>query len=232
MTAPDAKVKAAPQPEVLTTFKGFDKDFKCRDFAFKVGETYEHAGNVEACDSGFHACEHPLSVLCFYSLANGSRFALVEQSGAISRKENKLASQRIKIKEEIVNRCGYFPYAPTLALDAKTATLDDMKRARGAVDDYITEVSNYEKCLLSLNKTIGPSMTEKDSDYVAMVFNRAQEERDVLSLDFNKLVDEYNAAHGIKTDPPKTAKGKPATAKPATTTTPATTKPKPATTTP
>jgi hypothetical protein len=135
----------------------------------------------------------------------------------------------IKIKEEIVNHCGNFPYAPTLAIEPKTATLEDMQRARGAVDDYISEVSAYEKCLLSLDKVIGSNLSAKDSDYIVMVFNRAQEERDVLSLDFNKLVDEYNAAHGIKTtEPPKPAKGKkPATG--ATTTTPAA-KPKPAAT--
>jgi len=126
----------------------------------------------------------------------------------------------IKIKEEIVNRCGYFPYAPTLALEPKTATLEDMQRARKALDDYITEVSNYEKCLLSLDKTIGPSMSAKDSDYVVKVFNRAQEERDVLSLDFNKMVDEYNLAHGIKTETPKSAKGKAPAAAPTTTTKP------------
>ena len=140
----------------------------------------------------------------------------------------------IKIKEEIVNRCGNFPYAPTLVIDAKTATLDDMKRARAAVDDYVSDVSLYEKCLLSLDKVIGPKMTDKDSTYVAMVFNRAQEERDVLSVDFNKLVDDYNAANGIKTDPPKPAKGKKpaaATGTGATGAKPAS-KPKPAKTTP
>ena len=140
------------------------------------------------------------------------------------------APKTIKIKEEIVNNCSNFPYAPTLAIDAKTATLDDMKRARRTVDDYITEVSHYQKCLLKLADKLGQSMSEKDSDYIVFVFNRAQEERDVLSLDFNKLVDEYNAANGIVPKPAKGAKP----AKPAattTTTTPATGK-KPATATP
>jgi len=124
------------------------------------------------------------------------------------------APKTIKIKEEIVSRCGNFPYAPTIAIDAKTATIVDMRRARRAVDDYVSEVSYYEKCLLALDKAIGPSMTEKDSTYVEQVFNRAQEERDVLSIDFNKLVDDYNAANGIKTDPPKPATGvKPAAGK-------------------
>jgi len=147
-------------------------------------------------------------------------FLLPLAANAALAAENPFTQPKtVKIKEEIVNRCGNFPYAPTLALEIKTATLEDMQRARKAVDDYISEVSLYEKCLLSLDKVIGKSMSPKDSDYVVQVFNRAQEERDVLSLDFNKTVDEYNAAHGIKTDDPpkpaKPAKGvKPAAAKP------------------
>lgn len=112
----------------------------------------------------------------------------------------------IKIKEEIVNNCGNFPYAPTIAMDAKTATIDDMRKARAAVDQYTSEVSYYEKCLLSLEKKLGAAMTTRDVDFIVFVFNRAQEERDVLAIDFNKLVDDYNAANGIVTKPAKPAK--------------------------
>ena len=121
----------------------------------------------------------------------------------------------VKIKEEIVNKCGNFPYAPTIAMNAKTATIDDMKKARSVVDSYTSEVSYYEKCLLSLEKTLSQQLTSKDTDYIVFVFNRAQDERDVLAIDFNKLVDEYNAANGIVPKPVKPARtvkpAKPAT---------------------
>lgn len=137
------------------------------------------------------------------------------------------APKVIKIKEEIVSNCANFPYAPTIMVDAKTATLDDMKRTREAVDRYITEVSHYQQCLLKLGDKFGETLSEKDSEYLVKVFNRAQDERDVLAIDFNKLVDAYNAAHGIK---PKPAKTTTKTTKPAATT-PAAAKPaKPATT--
>ena len=139
------------------------------------------------------------------------------------------APKTIKIKEEIVGNCGNFPYAPTIMVDAKTATLDDMKRTRSAVDAYISEVSHYQKCLLKLGDKFGENLSAKDSEYIVKVFNRAQDERDVLAIDFNKLVDAYNAANGIKPKPEKSTSktAKPAastTAKPATstTTTPAT----------
>lgn len=145
-------------------------------------------------------------------------FAVVANAG---QSIGATAPKPVKIKEEIMGSCGGFPYAPTIAIDAKTATIEDMKRTRKAVTDYVSEVSYYEKCLLTLEKTLGARLSEKDTDYIVFVFNRAQEERDVLSLDFNKLVDAYNKANGIITAPAKPAKpaAKPAVkpAKPAAT---------------
>lgn len=141
-------------------------------------------------------------------------FAVVANAG---QSIGAAAPTPVKIKEEILGSCGGFPYAPTIAIEPKTATIEDMKQTRKAVTDYISEVSYYEKCLLTLEKTLGPRLSEKDTDYIVFVFNRAQEERDVLSLDFNKLVDAYNKANGIITVPDKPAKpaAKPAAAKPA-----------------
>ena len=87
--------------EVIKSYKGFDKDLKCRGFQFEIGKEYEEK-EAKACKCGFHACENPLDVLDYYGDID-NKFCEVEQSGEISREGNdsKIASSKIKIKAEI-----------------------------------------------------------------------------------------------------------------------------------
>ena len=91
--------------EVITSYKGFDKDLKCHGgFQYEVGKEYEQDSAL-VCDHGFHACEMPLHVFNHFAPGAGSRYCVVEQSGEISRKQeaddSKLASSKIKIGAEI-----------------------------------------------------------------------------------------------------------------------------------
>ena len=88
--------------ETIVAYKGFDKDLKCRGFQYEVGKEYEEP-KAKACESGFHACEMPLDVLCYYEPGKQSRYCVVEQSGVISKHDDdsKVASSKIKIGAEI-----------------------------------------------------------------------------------------------------------------------------------
>ncbi|EIK9208153.1 hypothetical protein LKV61_003180 [Salmonella enterica] len=87
----------------IMTFKGFNKNLKCRDFQFEIGKTFHHDGKVEACGSGFHACECPFDVFSYYPPAE-SRYAETISFGVIDREEEgdtKIASASITIKSEL-----------------------------------------------------------------------------------------------------------------------------------
>ncbi|EOZ3196020.1 hypothetical protein ACQL2C_004489, partial [Yersinia enterocolitica] len=89
--------------ETVITFKGFDQKLQCRDYQFEIGKTFTHEGKVEACGSGFHACEAPFDVFGYYSPAS-SRYAVTESFGTIDREEDgdtKIASASITITAEL-----------------------------------------------------------------------------------------------------------------------------------
>ena len=92
----------------MITYKGFDKDFKCRDFQYEVGKDYEMPEDgIQVCEKGFHACESPLEVLDYYPILDGNgdnnRFAEVEQSGKTDKEKGstKVCSSKIHIKAEL-----------------------------------------------------------------------------------------------------------------------------------
>ena len=87
---------------VIKSYKGFDKDMKCRGFQYEVGKEYDMDGEIKCCNRGFHACKSPFEVWNYYDMLN-SRFAEVEQSGKIDEEEKstKVCSSRIKINAEL-----------------------------------------------------------------------------------------------------------------------------------
>ena len=86
----------------IKSYKGMDKDMKCRGFQYAPGGTYETDRAVRCGGPGFHACEIPLDVFCYYPPAE-SRFFEVEQDGELSRdnEDSKVASSILKVGAEI-----------------------------------------------------------------------------------------------------------------------------------
>ena len=88
---------------IIHSYKGFDKDLKCRGFAYEIGKDYKQEGNIKCCNNGFHACEFPLDVFNYYVPGGNSRYCTVTQSGVTDKKEgdSKVASSKIHIETEI-----------------------------------------------------------------------------------------------------------------------------------
>ena len=89
--------------ENILSFKGFNKDLKCRDFQYKIGRTYVQEGEIKCCEKGFHACRFPLDVFKYYAPGENRRYCTVTQSGVTDKEEgdSKVASSKIHIETEI-----------------------------------------------------------------------------------------------------------------------------------
>ena len=87
----------------IIAYKGFDENLCCRGFQYEIGKEYVQEGEIECCESGFHACTNPFDVLDYYPSDIKNRFCVVEQSGIIKTGDSnsKQASSKIKIKAEI-----------------------------------------------------------------------------------------------------------------------------------
>jgi hypothetical protein len=65
---------------IIKGYKGFDKDFKCREHQFQENKTFEVDHDPIICKKGFHFCEYPLDIFSYYPPSN-STFAEVEGIG-------------------------------------------------------------------------------------------------------------------------------------------------------
>ncbi|MBO9592763.1 MAG: hypothetical protein J7599_07615 [Niabella sp.] len=90
-------------------FKGFDKNFVCRDMQYKVGETYEIPKDkkLKCCpqsedEAGLHFCENPMDVFGYYAPAE-SKFAEVESEGDSKQdnEDSKVSARKLHIRAEI-----------------------------------------------------------------------------------------------------------------------------------
>ena len=82
-------------------YKGFDKDFKCRDMQYEVGKTYIEK-EAKLCKKGLHFCENPLDVLTYYSPADG-KFAEIEADDVSPETgdDSKRVARKLTVKTEI-----------------------------------------------------------------------------------------------------------------------------------
>ena len=82
----------------MKAYKGFNRDMTCRGFQFEEGKTYEHEGDVQLCESGFHACEDPIDCLRYYEPCE-SVYHEVELDGVSDERQEdtKVVGKTIRI---------------------------------------------------------------------------------------------------------------------------------------
>ena len=85
----------------MKAYKGFDKDLKCREFQYELGQEYRES-EAALCRKGFHACENPLDTFRYYPPTD-SRYCEVEidDNGQRNSDDSKVCGEKIKIISEI-----------------------------------------------------------------------------------------------------------------------------------
>ena len=86
-------------------YKGFDKNFKCRDKQYSENTTFEEK-DAEICKSGMHFCEAPFSVFEYYppcdTNGNLNRFAEIEALDETKTDDNeKYCTKKLHIGAEL-----------------------------------------------------------------------------------------------------------------------------------
>src|SRR5574344_360527 len=83
-------------------YKVFNPDWTCRDFQYKVGETFTHNGNIEMCGSGFHFCKKASDCFNYYNFDSNNKVAEVEAIGLVETEGSKSVTDKIVIVREIL----------------------------------------------------------------------------------------------------------------------------------
>lgn len=60
----------------VESYKGTDKDMKCRDYQYELGVQYDmpEGQTIKECESGFHLCLSLKDVYGYYDISDGHRF--------------------------------------------------------------------------------------------------------------------------------------------------------------
>lgn len=87
-------------------YKAFNKDWTCKEFQYKIGETYElpEGQELEICKCGFHFCLNPIDVFGYYPLSENTVIAKVDALGKIQSEGTKYCTDKIKILCEFTRK--------------------------------------------------------------------------------------------------------------------------------
>ena len=84
-------------------YKAFDKDLKCKDFQYEIGQTYEMSGKINCGIRGFHFCKDLTNCYIYYDTSDDTRICEVEAIGVIKDDGITYCTDKIKILSEVEN---------------------------------------------------------------------------------------------------------------------------------
>jgi hypothetical protein len=97
-SATKKSAKAKTPTAGVTAYKAFDAAWKCRDFQYEVGQTYEHSGKAKLCSSGFHACTVPFDCWSYYEGSkNLAKVTLSDVADDADKDDSKICGAKITI---------------------------------------------------------------------------------------------------------------------------------------
>ena len=83
-------------------YKAFNKDLTCRDFKYKMGQTYDlPKTDIKVCRNGFHFCKFPLDTWGYYPDIINNRYAKIEAKDRVETEGNKSSTNNITILKEL-----------------------------------------------------------------------------------------------------------------------------------
>jgi hypothetical protein len=88
-------------------YKGFDKDFKCRDMQYAENQMFEEEVEPSLCNRGLHFCAMPLDVFDFYPPDGKNIFANVESKDRMVSDDKKSVTNKLQVNAKL-NISGMF----------------------------------------------------------------------------------------------------------------------------
>ena len=87
-------------------YKAFNAGWKCRDFQYEIGKTYElpEGQELKMCECGFHFCRNPIDVFGYYDMTDDVLIAEVEALGEIQQEGTKYCTDKIRIVKEFTRK--------------------------------------------------------------------------------------------------------------------------------
>ena len=86
----------------MKAYKVFDENWRCRDYQYEIGKTYQMQGSPVLCHKGFYACIKAIDCFNYYSFDPRNKVAEVELIGEIVGIDgDKQTTNKITIVREI-----------------------------------------------------------------------------------------------------------------------------------